>query len=347
MSQNIRVWQVTEGDRLVEITSSRLDFEERLENWLAENIGILDENLLVIGRQVLTDFGGYIDLLCIDMDGNLAVVELKRDKTPRDITAQGLDYASWVVDLSHERVLEIATQYLNQPFEKAFQNKFGIELPDTLNSNHRIIIVASKIDPSSERIIGYLSSRYGVSINAVTFQYFRSSQGNELLTRVFLIEPQEVDYRARTKGGAKRKPNLTYEQLQEIASENGVGEFYQHSIELLRLLFDRTRTTLSSISFVSHLNGSFSAIMNLIPQESSQSEGLKYQIYSKRLRECFNLDEETLHAILPKDAISWEYQPNADDNWRGYEGFFTSAREIETLIKHLRKENLSTSVGRS
>lgn len=340
MSQNIRVWQVIEGDRLTEITSARLDFEERLEDWLAEDIGILDENLLVIGRQVLTDFGGYIDLLCIDLNGNLVVIELKRDKTPRDITAQGLDYASWVVELSHERVLEIATQYLNQPLDKVFHNRFRIELPDTVNGDHRVIIVASRIDRSSERIIEYLSNRHSVSINAVTFQYFRTSQCNELLTRLFLIEPEEVDYRARTKEGARRKPNLTYEHLQEIAVKNGVGDLYQHSIEILKLTFIRTRTTLSSISFVNCFNESLSAIINLIPQESSQLEGLKYQIYAKRLRECFNLNEEELQSALPKNARSWEYQPNADENWRGYQGFFTSVSEVETLTKQLRKANL-------
>jgi len=47
--------------------------------------------------------GGIIDLLCIDESGNLIVVELKRDKTPREVTAQTLDYASWVDSLTSER----------------------------------------------------------------------------------------------------------------------------------------------------------------------------------------------------------------------------------------------------
>ena len=41
----------------------------------------------------------YIDLLAIDADGNLHVLELKRDKTPRDVVAQVLDYGSWVTTL--------------------------------------------------------------------------------------------------------------------------------------------------------------------------------------------------------------------------------------------------------
>jgi RecB family endonuclease NucS len=67
---------------------ARLDLESRLESWLGRDICVLDRALLVIGRQVETDFGGIIDLLCLDHAGDIVVVELKRDKTPREITAQ-------------------------------------------------------------------------------------------------------------------------------------------------------------------------------------------------------------------------------------------------------------------
>lgn len=51
---------------------------------------------MVVGRQVTTAFGKLIDLLAVDAEGNLTVVELKRDRTPREVVAQVLDYASWV-----------------------------------------------------------------------------------------------------------------------------------------------------------------------------------------------------------------------------------------------------------
>ena len=91
MADEIRVWEVGRADELAEIGRSKLDLEERIENWIARDISVLDPNLLVIGEQVLTAFGKYIDLLCIDPKGNLVIVELKRDKTPRDVVAQSLD----------------------------------------------------------------------------------------------------------------------------------------------------------------------------------------------------------------------------------------------------------------
>ena len=70
--------------------------ESRLEDILASDIGLLNPGLLLIGRQVLAEFGKLIDLLALDAQGHVVVIELKRDKTPRDVVAQVLDYGSRV-----------------------------------------------------------------------------------------------------------------------------------------------------------------------------------------------------------------------------------------------------------
>ena len=97
--QKVRLWEVISDRGLQEIPSNEINLEERLEGWLASDISALDPNLLVIGKQVRTDFGGVIDLLCLDSAGDTVVVELKKGRTPREVTAQALDYASWVREL--------------------------------------------------------------------------------------------------------------------------------------------------------------------------------------------------------------------------------------------------------
>ncbi len=94
MPQDVKIWEIQGGNVLKEIKKSKLEVEERIENWLEKDISIISSDLLVIGRQVETDFGGVIDLLCLDYNGDVVIVELKRDKTPREVTAQVLDYAS-------------------------------------------------------------------------------------------------------------------------------------------------------------------------------------------------------------------------------------------------------------
>jgi RecB family endonuclease NucS len=49
-----------------------------------------DGKLLIIGRQVITNLGSIIDLLALDRRGDVVVIELKRDRTPRDTLAQAL-----------------------------------------------------------------------------------------------------------------------------------------------------------------------------------------------------------------------------------------------------------------
>ncbi len=193
MSEEVRMWEILAGEDLREIKRTKLDLESRIEAWLEKDISIISDNLLVIGRQVQTDFGGIIDLLCLDSQGDVTIVELKRDKTPREITAQTLDYASWVKDLSNEKISGIANAYLGEKgsLEEAFAGRFGTELPEVLNEHHRMLVVASEIDDSSARIVRYLSDTYGVGINVATFGYFKNDDGKELLTRIFLIEPEQ------------------------------------------------------------------------------------------------------------------------------------------------------------
>src|ERR1700730_13079165 len=135
MPQEVRLWCIGKDDRLLESAQASLNLEARLEEWLARDIFILADDLLGIGRQVETAYGGFIDLLCIDRAGDLVIVELKRDKTPREITAQTLDYASWITDLSRDAISDIASQYLGNAgsLDVAFRQRFGEEMPDSIN----------------------------------------------------------------------------------------------------------------------------------------------------------------------------------------------------------------------
>ena len=147
MPGKVRLWEIVDRQSQREVKQTKLDLEERIEDWLESDISIVADDLLVIGKQVRTAFGGSIDLLCIAHNGDLTILELKRDRTPRDIVCQTLDYASWVRDLSPEEITDLANGYLKErgPLEKAFTARFGVELPEILNDRHTMLIVASEI----------------------------------------------------------------------------------------------------------------------------------------------------------------------------------------------------------
>lgn len=331
MSTEIRLWKVGQQDLLEQVEIRRLDLETRLEAWMERDISILSTDLLVIGRQVETDFGGYIDILCLDRNGDVAIVELKRDKTPRQITAQALDYASWVDDLAHDAISRQANEYLSQArttLEEAFAARFGLPLPEVLNEDHSIIIVGSEIDSSSERIIRYLSTRHGVNINAVTFSFFNDKSGGaQYMARVFLLEPEE----GPRPGPSKRQPNRTSAELLEMAERAGIGPLYR---DLVKGLGDHLQrgTTRSAIVFSGRFENSTKVVFSLIPAESSEPIGLRFHAYLYRLEKLLNLDTSTIEANLPESREEWKYYANADKEYCGAAGYFKISEEISRFL---------------
>jgi hypothetical protein len=198
MPVEVGVWRIDQG--LKALSFEAMAAEARLEELLDEQIAIAAPHLMVIGRQVRTAFDKIIDLLAIDIEGNLAVLELKRDKTYRDIVAQVLDYGSWVADLRDEDIARIFQEYQTRwhpllaarSINAAFCARFGVsEMPEELNDDHELIIVAASLDPSTERIVKYLGEHHDVNINAVFFRFFRDGD-REYLTRAWLREPTAV-----------------------------------------------------------------------------------------------------------------------------------------------------------
>jgi len=144
----------------VPVARKRLANEDQLQGWIAENPRLIGLDMLVLGREVSTEYGTRIDVLGLDRDGNMVVIECKRDRTPRDIIGQVLDYASWVSSLTTRQVHEIAAAKLNKPLQTAFQERFGAEFPEALNESHNLVIVASEFDASSRRIVEYLAEKH-------------------------------------------------------------------------------------------------------------------------------------------------------------------------------------------
>src|ERR1041385_8879583 len=146
------IWKV--GEKPVPLSATRLPSEQKLEEMIVSDAHILSSEWMLIGRQEVTSHGGRVDLLAIAPDGSLVLIELKRDRTPREIIAQALDYASWVEELTPEKIAQIYQRFSNGGnLDNAFQQRFSTELDEeTLNESHQIIIVASELDDATERI---------------------------------------------------------------------------------------------------------------------------------------------------------------------------------------------------
>ena len=181
------LWKVTAQPE--QLSEAVLPSEKLLEDMIVAQPLLLSDAWMLIGRQERTGLGGVIDLLAIAPDGSLVLIELKRDRTPRDVVAQALDYASWVEDLQAEDIAAIYRRFKpGQSLADDFKARFGQALDeDTLNQSHQIVIVAAQLDESSERIVAYLNKR-DIAINVLCFQVFANG-ADQLLSRAWLLDP--------------------------------------------------------------------------------------------------------------------------------------------------------------
>ncbi len=193
------IWRV--GECPERLSVGQLDSERQLEEMIVANPNILSRDWMLIGRQVQTPFGGLIDLLAAAPDGSLVLIELKRGRTPREVVAQALDYASWVKRLEVADISAIYRRFKrDRDLAKDFKERFNdVRLDEEeWNQSHQIVIVAAELDDSTERITKYLSDE-GVFVNVLFFQVFENGD-EKLLSRAWLVDPSET--KSNSAGGA-------------------------------------------------------------------------------------------------------------------------------------------------
>ncbi|WP_432403640.1 hypothetical protein [Wukongibacter sp. M2B1] len=189
--------------------------EEHIEEFLRKNIEIIidDETLLVIGRQVRNVEKGRSDLTAIDEDGNLVLIEIKRDiddikmrKEPFEF--QAIRYAASYAKIQDvdEAVEKIFAPYIlkyNDEFElgeltpeekgKRILNEF-LEKNNalkTFNRKQRIILVASGFDAQTLSAVAWLIEN-GVDINCIEISPIKI--GEQILLQSNQILPlQKLD----------------------------------------------------------------------------------------------------------------------------------------------------------
>lgn len=198
------IWKVSEKPQ--QLKESLLASEQLLEKMILASPRLLSDEWMFIGQQEDTGYGGRIDLLAIAPDASLVLIELKRHKTPREVVAQALDYATWVEKLKSEDIAAIYGRFAQgHSLADDFKERFGQPLDEEmLNQNHQIIIVAAEIDESSERIISYLNER-DIPINVLCFQVFENDT-DQFISRAWLLDPVHTQINAAGSVDRQREP---------------------------------------------------------------------------------------------------------------------------------------------
>jgi hypothetical protein len=158
-----------------------------LQRALRANISVLDPDLLVVAEEFgdFADVRRRIDLLCIDREGQLVVVELKRTEDGGHMELQALRYAAMVSTMTFEQLADTYQRYLGRVAPNQvdtarshladFLEDAGGE--DTiLERRVRILLVSGGFDPQITTTVLWLNDLYGLDITCIRMVPYRVDQ---------------------------------------------------------------------------------------------------------------------------------------------------------------------------
>ena len=203
------------------------NFEADLENLLEKNPEYFFENskTLIVGRQVSTNLNTSLDLLGINATGDTIVIELKRDKTPRETIAQLLEYASFVENLDYAQLNEIFQGYsgeeieLEKYHEHYFQN--DVDEKVSFNKYSKLVIVAQNISKEIKQTAQYLRKK-GLDIFCVEFKYFLSKSDEKIISSDVVVGDEEF---LKQKIQSASLPKTNEQIFKKSLDQNGLVVF--------------------------------------------------------------------------------------------------------------------------
>lgn len=147
---------------------------------------------------------GELDLLLMDIVGGLTIVELKRDKTPRDVIAQILDYASDLHEMTTDELDQLISKHgkydsLKHVVKELQQDNPEYEDVDFAEVKDKIgeclagkklqfLVVSYEVDAGIRKVANFLRNSYGMKIYCVEFDYFEGNDSEYFIPEVIGIE---------------------------------------------------------------------------------------------------------------------------------------------------------------
>lgn len=301
-------WEVGSDGKPRPAASSWPQLEVHLEDWITNDVSLVDPSgLLYLGRQIPTDVGTTLDVLAIDAAGNLAVLELKRERSPREMVAQALEYVAWAATLSDDDILALGANVHGSKaqFRAKFEALFKTDFPGAgeMNREQRILLVAPEFSETVLRVARYLASQFGVPISAVSFGLYEFG-ANRLLVRSAVVQ-EDVEPR---DAGSRRAARRSLQELLDLAEERGTRGIVDELLRLRDDLLSSVETTQTTISLRrSAGRGRYLSGLSIHPGVEGQP-GALINVSRGNLQVLFGLDADELIAGLPRPKTNpWEH----------------------------------------
>lgn len=169
--------------KIEDLTFSDLNMkEDSIEEILRQNIDMIcndEESLLLVGQQVKNQIQARSDLIAVDQDGNLVLIELKRDKKDIEHRKEALEFQAirYAASCATIQSTDELIQNLFAPYVEKHREEFGnkelssnevarriletfLETNNVakFNDRQRIILIASEFDEQTLSAVAWLNS---------------------------------------------------------------------------------------------------------------------------------------------------------------------------------------------
>jgi hypothetical protein len=177
---------------------------QHIEQWVRVNPEILGEDLLVL----TTEFDRFInssdrlDLLALDSEGNLVVVELKRDSVAGHADLQAIRYAAMVSSMTIEKLLPYYVAYRKKHYAEELSNSdarnqlanfVGPEPLTEFPSKPRIILCSEDFAPEITTTVLWLN-KFDVDISCVKITPYKVGDKIIIVPRVVIPLEEAKQY---------------------------------------------------------------------------------------------------------------------------------------------------------
>ena len=202
-----------------------------LEKWIEDNPEILGEDLIVI----TTEYDKFdktderLDILALDQQGNVVVVELKRDDSGKNVDLQAIKYAAYCSTLTFDEIVEEHQEYLSKKGlvvtrEAARERlmKFVSDEFEELSDKPRIILVSKEFRQEVTASVLWLR-KFGLDIRCVKLTPYEFNKTTIAFESSILIPlPEAGDFIIKAEKKDNVEHSLTVTQQEYMAFYKGI-----------------------------------------------------------------------------------------------------------------------------
>ena len=254
--------------------------------------------------------------MALDAEGNLVIIENKRDDTGKDVVWQAINYASFCSTLTSEEIIKIYSQYLQKnnidgDAEQLIKDFFEDESIVYPTNTQKIILVAKEFRKEVLSAAQWLNSN-GIDITCLKLTPYKFN--GDILLEVDRILPQEEirDYTLKLAQKSSDTKNQTFKRSKAEQRNLDFWKFFSEQFDRKDTLFENiTAWTSTKVSWIGASAGYGHGLSYNFVISSDYCRVELYidnkhsQEYNKAVYDLLYAEKESIEADLNGYDVKW------------------------------------------